>query len=119
MALTPQRQRFVEEYLVDLNATQAAILPARPLKARGCLEMLRNAKVGAEIGRLQAQRSERTQLSADRVVAELACIAFSDMRRFAKWGAKTARSGGCEGRQQRERLIEAAGCRRFHRTATP
>jgi phage terminase small subunit len=89
MALTPKRQRFAQEYVVDLNATQAAIragFAASGAAVEGA-RLLRNPKVGAEISRLQAQRNERTQISADRVLAELARIAFSDMRRFVKWGA--------------------------------
>ena len=89
MALTAKRQRVVEEYVVDLNATQAAIRAAFAASSAAVegARLLRNAKVGAEISRLQAERSERTQISADRVLAELARIAFSDMRRFMKWGA--------------------------------
>jgi phage terminase small subunit len=48
MALTPKRQRFVEEYLVDLKATQAAIragFAPSGASVEGA-RLLRNAKVG-------------------------------------------------------------------------
>ena len=87
-SLTPKQQRFVEEYLVDLNATQAAIragYSARTAEPAGS-RLLRNVKVAAAISEGQQARQQRTQTVADQVVRELARVAFSDMRCFAKWG---------------------------------
>lgn len=88
MALTPRQQRFVSEYLVDLNATQAAIragYSAKTAKAQGS-RLLTNVDVQASIAERQQARSRRTEISADRVIAEYARIAFADPRRIMSWG---------------------------------
>ncbi len=79
--LTPKQARFVEEYLVDLNATQAAIRAGYSKKAArliGC-ENLTKPDIAAAIAKAQQARSERTGITIDRVVQELALIAFADM----------------------------------------
>jgi len=80
-ALDPKRQRFVDEYLIDLNATQAAIragYSARTAKQQGS-RLLTNADVQAAMSAAQAQRAQRTSTDADRVLRELAFLAFSDL----------------------------------------
>ncbi|WP_304458996.1 terminase small subunit [Alicyclobacillus sendaiensis] len=75
--LTPRQQRFVEEYLIDLNATQAAIR-AGYAPASASVEgarQLANAKVRARIDKALAERSKRTGINADLVIQELARIA--------------------------------------------
>jgi phage terminase small subunit len=76
--LTEKQQRFVEEYLVDLNATQAAIRAGYSVKTADVQgsRMLRNVKVQSAIGEAMALRSRRTGINQDRVVLELAKIAF-------------------------------------------
>ncbi len=72
--LTPKQARFVEEYLKDLNATQAAIRAGyEPNSAdvTGC-RLLGNAKVASSIASAQAARSKRTQIDADWVLRRLA-----------------------------------------------
>ncbi|WHH58469.1 terminase small subunit [Petroclostridium sp. X23] len=76
--LTAKQQRFVEEYLIDLNATQAAIRAGySPSTAKdiGC-ENLAKPNIRAHIDAALAERSKRTGINADRVVRELARIAF-------------------------------------------
>ncbi len=79
--LTPKQARFVEEYLVDLNATQAAIRAgyatgsARITASR----LLAKANIAAAIAEEQQARSKRTGVTIDRVVQELALVAFADM----------------------------------------
>jgi phage terminase small subunit len=100
---TPRQCRFVEEYLVDLNATQAAKragYSARSAASRGS-KLLRNPAVAAAIEKAQAKRAQRTRVSADRVVTELAKVAFGDPRRLFSWGP-----GGVELRESSE-LTEA------------
>src|SRR4051812_5905289 len=88
MPLNDRQCRFVEQYLVDLNATQAAIrsgysaATANQIGAR----LLANVKVAAAIAEAQAARSRRTEVTADRVVLELARVAFGDPRRGMSWG---------------------------------
>src|SRR5579884_1628218 len=85
MALAPKQQRFVEEYLIDLNAT-AAYKRAGYNAEVNAARLLRKAQVQEALREAQRQRSARTQITADAVLTELAKIAFSDMRSFAVWG---------------------------------
>ncbi len=84
--LGARQQRFVEEYLVDLNATRAAIVAgySKNTASQAGWEVLRNPKVSAEISRRQSLMSERLQVSADNVVSELAKLAFANMGDFYK-----------------------------------
>lgn len=87
--LTPKQVRFVEEYLVDLNATQAAIRAGyseKTAKEIGC-QNLTKLNIAAEIEKAMESRVERTQVTADQVIAELAKIAFVDIRKAVVWGA--------------------------------
>ena len=86
--LTAKQQRFVEEYIHDLNASQAArragYAPAN-VDVQGC-RLLGNANVRDAVDVEIAARSVRTQVTQDAIVTALAGIAFSDMRMFAEWG---------------------------------
>jgi len=82
--LTARQRRFVDEYLVDVNATQAAIragYSARTANVSGC-ENLTKPNIAAAIITAMQARAQRTQITADRVLEELAVIAFSDIRDF-------------------------------------
>ena len=71
--LTTKQQAFVDEYLCDLNATQAAIRAGYSVngaRVRGH-ELLTNSNIAAAISEAQQARQERTQISADWVIAEL------------------------------------------------
>ncbi|WP_370682253.1 terminase small subunit [Comamonas sp. GB3 AK4-5] len=84
MALTPKQERFVAEYLIDLNATQAAIrasYSARTAASQG-ERLLRNVEVAKAIQAAQAARAARTEITQDRVLQELARIAFFDIRKL-------------------------------------
>ena len=86
--LSPKQAAFVAEYLIDLNATRAAIRAGyseRTAGWTGC-RLLRNAAVREAVEREQARRAERTGITADRVLAELANIAFADPRDLMEWG---------------------------------
>lgn len=79
--LTDKQQRFVDEYLIDLNATQAAIragYSAKTADQQGS-RLLANVKVKQAVAEKQAQRSKRTGVNQDRVVLELAKVAFAKM----------------------------------------
>lgn len=87
MALTARQKRFVQEYLIDLNATQAAIragYSAKTAEQQG-YQLLQKTSVLKAIQEAMGKRSERTEITADRVLQELAKIGFSDMRTFTKW----------------------------------
>lgn len=76
--MTPKQQRFIDEYLIDLNATQAAIRAGYSPKTaneQGC-QLL--AKLSVPIAQAMAERSRRTGFNADRVLRELAEMGFAD-----------------------------------------
>lgn len=78
--MTEKQQRFCEEYLIDLNATQAAIRAGyspRTANEQGA-RLLANVSISKAIAQAMAERSRRTGVSADRVVRELARIAFAN-----------------------------------------
>lgn len=81
MALTEKQKRFVEEYLIDLNATQAAIRAGYSVKTadQQGSRLLANVKVQQVIALEMAERSKRTGVNQDRVVLELAKLAFVKM----------------------------------------
>lgn len=85
--MTPKQQRFVEEYLIDLNATQAAIRAGySPDTARAIgYENLTKPDIADAVAAAQAQRSARTEITQDRVLRELAKIGFADMRKLLRW----------------------------------
>lgn len=80
MALTAKQQFFADEYLIDLNATQAAIragYSAKTATEQGS-RLLSNVKVRAYIDGLMAEHSRRTGVNQERIIRELARIAFLD-----------------------------------------
>ena len=85
--LTVLEERFAMEYLIDGNATQAAIrsgLPSRKPLSAGT-KMLHRPAVAAAIAAERQRRAERVRVSADRVLGEMARIAFSDIGAIAEW----------------------------------
>ncbi len=80
MALTEKQKRFVEEYLVDLNATQAAIRAGYKGKTAGQTgsENLKKPEIQEAITRAIQNRQKRTEITQDRVLSELGKVAFSD-----------------------------------------
>lgn len=92
--LSEKQRRFVREYLQDCNATQAAIRAGYSPKSANVNgpRMLVNAGVAAEISRQQAEKVKQLDISADRVLKEVARIAFSDMRDYVEVTAKGVRA---------------------------
>ncbi len=86
--MTPKQQRFVQECLVDLNATQAAIRAGYSKKTARSVgqENLTKPDIAAAITKAMAERAARTQISADQTLRELARIAFADIRTCVQWG---------------------------------
>lgn len=80
-----QRQAaFVREYLVDLNATQAATRAGYSAKTAHVIghELLRKPEIAEAVSIAQHERGQRTEITADRVLKELARIAFFDIRKL-------------------------------------
>ena len=80
MALTARQERFVEEYMIDLDAKNAAIragYSARSAKTLGP-RLTKMKNVAARIEEEKAKRARRTGITAERVLRELAQLAFFD-----------------------------------------
>lgn len=91
--LTPKQAMFVKEYLVDLNATQAAIragYSAKTASEQGT-RLLGNVKIQAALGEIQQARGNRLEVTADRIEKELAKIAFAKVNGAVEWDALTAK----------------------------
>ena len=71
--LTPKQARFVEEYLLDLNATQACIRAGYSVKTANVIgpENLAKPCVAAAITAAQEERSKRTEIGQDEIVKGL------------------------------------------------
>lgn len=86
--LNLRQSRFVDEYMVDLNATQAAIRAGYSVKTADDLgrKQLQKPAVAAALAERQAERERRTQITADAVVLELAKVAFANMADYMRPG---------------------------------
>lgn len=80
MALTDKQQKFVDEYLIDLNGTQAAIRAGYSTKTAHSIgsENLSKPEIRACIDERMAEHSKRTGVNQERIIRELARIAFLD-----------------------------------------
>lgn len=91
MPLTPRKQRFVDEYLIDLDARHAAIRAGYSRGARNYpTRLMREPAVLEALGKAMRSRAERTGITRERVLEEFARIAFADLRGLADWGPKGA-----------------------------
>jgi phage terminase small subunit len=85
--LTPKQERFAEEYVIDLNATDAYRRAGYTCKTdtvarvESC-RLLAKPSVARAIQSVMSQRSHRTQLSADDVLRELAVVGRSSVSDF-------------------------------------
>ncbi|KVC26914.1 terminase small subunit [Burkholderia pseudomultivorans] len=82
--LTAKQQRFVDEYLVDLNASAAARRAGYSEKTARVIadENLTKPAIQAAVAAAMKVRSERTHITQDRVLRELSRIAFFDIRKL-------------------------------------
>jgi phage terminase small subunit len=86
--MTAKQQRFCEEYVVDLNGRQAAIRTGySPASAEvQAYRLLTNVQVTAYIEQLKATMREKTGISAERVIGELAKIGFCNLQEYVSAG---------------------------------
>ena len=89
MALNNKQRRFVDEYLIDLNATQAAIRAGYSAKTAGQIgdENLKKPEIKQAVADRMKDRETRTEITQDMVLRELAKIGFADILKAVKWGA--------------------------------
>ena len=90
--LTAKQQRFCDEYLIDLNVTQAAIRAGYSKKTANeqGARLLVNVSIQKKISELQKEREKRTEITQDSVLHELALIAFAKASDYAKVVEKDA-----------------------------
>jgi phage terminase small subunit len=86
--LTEKQKLFIDEYLVDLNATRAYKVIYKNVKngetaAAASARMLRNVKVKEYLDQRIKDREKRTEITQDKVLKELAAIAFANGSDFA------------------------------------
>lgn len=84
LSLTPKQKIFVDEYLVDLNATRAYRAAYKGCKSDGVASvngsrLLTNPKIAEYLAKRRKDMQKRTEVTQDRVIQELAAIAFSDI----------------------------------------
>lgn len=87
--LTAKQQKFVDEYLIDLNATRAYKTVYPKCKSdeaanAASSRLLRNVKVQEQISKGQEEIQDRTKITQDMIVQELAKIAFSNATDYAE-----------------------------------
>lgn len=88
MALSDKEKRFCEEYIIDLNATQAAIRAGysdHTARSIGC-ENLTKPNILEYLGQLQKEISDRNGNLAQRVIDELAKVGFSNIQDYTGVG---------------------------------
>lgn len=87
----PKHERLCQEYLIDLNQTEAAKRAkySANTAAQQASRLFNNVKIQARIAELMAQRNERTRVTQDRVVKELAMLGFSDLQNYITIDALT------------------------------
>lgn len=84
--LVEKEARFVEEYLVDLNAAAAAARAGYSERSAAQIgwDLLQRPRVQESLREAMAARARRTEITADRVLLELARVAFADVRSVAQ-----------------------------------
>lgn len=94
--LTPKQQRFVDEYLIDLNATQAAIRAGYSEKTANeqGSRLLVNVSISEAIAKAQNKRSERTEITQDYVLNNIKRVVERCMQIEAVDGETTTEDGG-------------------------
>ena len=87
--MTEKQKIFADEYLIDLNATRAYRVAYPSVKKEEAAavngsKLLRNTKVAAYIQKRMKERQKRTEITQDRVLEELAAIAFAKATDYAE-----------------------------------
>lgn len=85
--ITEKQRRFVDEYLIDLNGTQAAIRAgySEATANEQASRMLANVNIQEYLQERRKAVQERTEITQDKVLKELAKIGFADIRKAVKW----------------------------------
>lgn len=84
MALTPKQTAFINEYLIDLNATQAAIRAGYSPKNAGKIgpELLGKTRIKSEIEKRLKRREQQALITAEEVINGIRDIAFDNRAKY-------------------------------------
>lgn len=101
--LTDKQKRFADEYLIDLNATQAAIRAGYSPKTANeqGARLLANVSLQDYLGERMEERKRRTEITQDMVLRELAAIGFSNVTDIATVEKEERTYQDAEGEEQR------------------
>jgi len=79
-----KHERFCQEFIIDLNRTKAAERAKYSKKTARSIgqRLLTNVDIQERIQELQKERSERTEITQDMVIRELAIVGFSDLANY-------------------------------------
>lgn len=87
--LTPKQKRFCDEYLIDLNATQAYLRAgykvSETVAGVNANRLLKNAKIAPYIAQRQADLQKKTEITQEKVLQELAKIGFADIKQYLEF----------------------------------
>ena len=100
MKLTPKQETFCLAYIETGNASMAykrsyaaEQMSAGAIEVEAC-RLLTHPKIAPRIAEIQAGHRKRHEVTVDRILAELARIGFSDIRKVVKWGLKELGKSG-------------------------
>ena len=93
--LTDKQAAFAREYVIDFNASAAALRAGYSQRTAGrtAAELMQDARVKAEIQRLTAAKAARASMEADEVVEQLVNIVRSDISDVMTWGMAEVEDG--------------------------
>ena len=96
--MTKKQKRFVDEYLIDLNITQAAIRAGYSPKTAYSIgsENLKKPEIRACIEKAMAERSKRTGINQDRMIMELAKIGLLNPKDLVDFDEATVKEEAAE-----------------------
>ena len=87
--LTKQQQNFVDEYVKDStrNATECVTRAGYDTKypEKMATQLLDNTRIMEEINKIRQPAMEKNKVTQDKIINELALVAFNDMKEFAEW----------------------------------
>ena len=91
--ITPRQELFCREYVIDRNGAAAAIRAgySKAGAAQQASRLLTIAKIKGRIAAMLHDSAARQDATLDRVMSELAHIAFANMSDFSSWAANTVK----------------------------
>src|SRR5262245_30026862 len=77
----PRELRFAEEYVIDLNASQAAIRAGYSVRTANVIgpELLSKPRIALAVATMKEERAERVRITADRTLVEIARLSFATL----------------------------------------